>query len=199
MSIINKAGLVIPPPATPNLDWFPAKFRRNQVLRHLVQKYNWTLGAELGLWHGKTMGNLLADCPDLAMIGVDLWEPQPDNEGPEDYVGWDHEQHEAQCRGRLAQFGSRATIIKSRTHNAAKYVTDGSLDFVFIDADHSFEAVDDDIFCWTPKLQPNGWLIGHDINWPSVRRAVEASALDYRVGPDSVWMVPMQGWEKLLD
>jgi SAM-dependent methyltransferase len=45
---------------------------------------------------------------------------------------------------------------------ASKRYADASLDFVFIDADHSYAAVARDIDAWRPKVKPGGWLSGHD-------------------------------------
>ena len=42
-----------------------------------------------------------------------------------------------------------------------------SLDFVFIDADHSYEAVKRDIAAWLPKVKSGGVIAGHDYcHWP---------------------------------
>lgn len=41
-----------------------------------------------------------------------------------------------------------------------------SLDFVWIDGDHSYEAVINDINAWLPKVKPGGWIGGHDYNHP---------------------------------
>lgn len=45
---------------------------------------------------------------------------------------------------------------------AAERFPELSLDLVFIDADHSFEAVRADIAAWGPKVKPGGILSGHD-------------------------------------
>ena len=57
---------------------------------------------------------------------------------------------------------------------AAKWIGQGVLDLVFIDGDHSFEAVRDDLDAWWPTLRPGGTLAGHDyaIYSPGVVRAV---------------------------
>ncbi len=52
-----------------------------------------------------------------------------------------------------------------------------SPDFVFIDADHSYEAVKKDIEAWWPLVKDNGILGGHDYDhnnrgWPGVYKAV---------------------------
>ena len=50
-----------------------------------------------------------------------------------------------------------------------------SLDFVFIDASHSYIDVKNDILTWKPKIKKNGILAGHDYrsSWPEVIRAVD--------------------------
>ena len=45
---------------------------------------------------------------------------------------------------------------------AASLFENGSLDFVFLDADHSFESVWQDLRVWYPKIRIGGILAGHD-------------------------------------
>lgn len=44
---------------------------------------------------------------------------------------------------------------------AARY-GNASLDYVYIDADHHYEAVRRDIAAWLPKIKPGGLIAGHD-------------------------------------
>lgn len=56
---------------------------------------------------------------------------------------------------------------------APKYYEDLSLDFVFIDADHSYEIVKKDITEWYPKVKIGGTIAGHDYyNSEHVQKAV---------------------------
>lgn len=52
---------------------------------------------------------------------------------------------------------------------------DASLDFVFIDAQHTYEEVSADIRAWLPKVRPGGVLAGHDFHaqFPGVLQAVQ--------------------------
>ena len=54
-------------------------------------------------------------------------------------------------------------------------IPDGSLDAVFIDGDHSYEAVIQDLPFWWKKLKIGGWLLGDDYAscWPGTTRAVD--------------------------
>ena len=74
------------------------------------------------------------------------------------------------------------------TDEAALVMPDASVDFVFVDADHTEEAVARDIATWTPKVRPGGLIAGHDIRWPTVRRAVAASGPFEEAGHDQVWL-----------
>lgn len=45
---------------------------------------------------------------------------------------------------------------------AASRYADASIDFLFIDADHSYPAIARDIDAWLPKVKPGGMISGHD-------------------------------------
>jgi hypothetical protein len=65
------------------------------------------------------------------------------------------------------------TPIRSMSVDAAKNYQDNSLDFVFIDGDHSYEACKEDILAWLPKMKTGSILAGHDYGWcPEVQNAV---------------------------
>ena len=65
--------------------------------------------------------------------------------------------------------------IRMETVKAHDLYKDQSLDFIFIDADHSYEAIQRDIKNWYPKLKQEGIIAGHDytIGWPGVVQAVD--------------------------
>lgn len=64
-----------------------------------------------------------------------------------------------------------------------------SLDFVFIDGDHSYQSVCDDIFAWQSRVKPGGVLAGHDYtdNWPGVQAAVNECLIG-AVGNGTCWV-----------
>lgn len=49
-----------------------------------------------------------------------------------------------------------------RSEDAAEIFKDKSCDFVFIDADHTYNCVKKDIKIWKTKVKPGGILCGHD-------------------------------------
>ena len=194
---IRRGKLKSSPTITIEEDWwteneFYERGKNGNITREhwivaLANEHGWTRGGELGVYKGRTFCFVLQQCPNLTLYGVDLWDAQPDNEGPENYVGRDHETAENRTRNNAKQFGDRAIIIKDWTLEAAKQIEDGSLDFVFIDADHSMLGVATDILAWQPKVKEKGWIIGHDINWPTVRAVVNKLLPGYDIGPDNAW------------
>ena len=70
--------------------------------------------------------------------------------------------------------------IRLPSTEASKLYADNSLDFVFIDANHSYEFVKDDINAWYPKVKKGGILAGHDYDrsWPGVIQAVDEFILE---------------------
>ena len=58
---------------------------------------------------------------------------------------------------------------------------------MFIDADHQYGAVIRDIELYEPKVTDA--VIGHDIDWPDVKKAVEDHYGDaYTVRENDVWV-----------
>jgi hypothetical protein len=53
--------------------------------------------------------------------------------------------------------------MRMTSEEAAKLVPAHSLDFVYLDANHSYDMVKRDIALWWPKIKWGGVLAGHDI------------------------------------
>lgn len=64
---------------------------------------------------------------------------------------------------KLFKNDKRIKIIKDFSLNAVKNLKDNSLDFVYIDGNHSYKYVFQDINLWTPKVKKGGFISGHDI------------------------------------
>lgn len=149
---------------------------RVNFLCSLIRENEWKRGAEIGVARGKTGLVLLSRFPDLHMTFVDCW---PERFGKIRPVF-------LQAMHRFPP--ERFTFIDSLSHLGAEKVTDESLDFVFIDADHSEEACSKDIIAWLSKVKPDGWLMGHDANWQGVENAYTKLLKNVSVWrPDEVW------------
>lgn len=176
---------------------------RYETIAIWADKYRWTKGAELGVSDGTTHRYLLAHCPQLTLlVGVDIWDlpvPQGRTFSNEtcnclycERTRWDRRATTVQQREKSAHLAlatGRSLLWKMASTDAAKYVDDHSLDFVFIDGDHSQEGVSADIMAWTQKVRPGGRVIGHDYNMKSVRDAVHEHFDWIHTGDDHLWFI----------
>jgi predicted O-methyltransferase YrrM len=78
--------------------------------------------------------------------------------GENDY-NWDTIYNEFQINTR---FFNNITLHKDFSYNVADKFEDNSMDFIYIDGDHSYDAVKQDLEMYLPKLKDNGVIGGHD-------------------------------------
>ena len=163
--------------------------RRYHVLNEHIREFGFQVGAELGVSSGETFFNLLSANPNLFLYGIDTWSLQKDNK-IEDYDIDEKitlEQRREAVFSQIPFHGNRCKIYEERTDKAHKHFENDSLDFIFIDADHSYKSVKKDIKLWTPKVKTTGMIFGHDLNWGSVARAVGESFHHFYINADCVW------------
>lgn len=136
------------------------------------------LFVELGAWFGKStvcMAELIRDSGKaITFYTVDTWQGTPGDQSQTDRLAASYGNAYGIFQGNLKTNGVESLVrpIRMRTDQASGTFEDGSLDFVYIDADHSFEGVIQDITSWLPKMKPGGVLAGHD--YDLVRRPVES-------------------------
>ncbi len=121
------------------------------------------LGVEVGVQDGDHAKALLSGWPGKLML-VDCWC----NYDPGHYVDManvsddDHKAHYRRCLEQMAPFGDRVKIVPEFSLVAAGHIPDRVLDFVYLDANHAYRSVMDDLYAWWPKLRVNGIMAGHD-------------------------------------
>ncbi len=86
------------------------------------------------------------------------------------------------------------THILRKTSKEASFLVPDSIDLVFIDGNHDYDFVKEDIELWLPKVRSGGILAGHDYDlrgerFSGVKRAVdELLGSNISIGKDSVWL-----------
>lgn len=156
------------------------------------------LGVEVGVYTGELSKRLLTR-DDLTLYMVDSWvEHDKDSEyAKSDYHGKLPQVRQDELHDHTVNVTSfakeRAKIIRKDSLEAAKDFEDHSLDFVFIDADHTYEATKADIGAWMPKVKKGGLLCGHDYEnerpgW-GVKQAVDEIGLPVEKGLNFTWFV----------
>lgn len=128
------------------------------TLPKLFKQLGFKLGAEVGVAGGRFSKFLAMYNPGCKIYSIDAWEVYPgykDNESQDKM-----EELYLEARKRLAPFNCQ--VIRDWSMSAVKRFEDGILDFVYIDSNHDYEHVKEDIREWSKKVKPGGIVAGHD-------------------------------------
>jgi len=121
-------------------------------------------GAEIGVSCG-AFSKILFDNSKLSKLHlIDPWISQ-DKEIYNDETNVDQEGFDERYQLVTKLFkdeGDRCRTLRMTSEEAAKEIEDDSLDFVYIDGNHSYEAASQDISLWWPKVKKGGVFSGHD-------------------------------------
>lgn len=134
-------------------------FGRDQ-LADLFADLGFNFGVEIGVESGAYSKRLLEVNPDLFLYSVDPWEA---HRGYRDHTRQSKlDRFYEETVAALKPFGIRSKIFRKFSMDALKLFDDDSLDFVYIDANHSFVTVAQDIYHWSKKVKRGGIVSGHD-------------------------------------
>ncbi len=153
--ILNKYGIILDdhkrmPIEIPNVG--------RDTLAALFHELGFTVGAEIGVEQGVYAEILCKNNPQLLLYGIDAWKA---------YKGYrDHTTNTKLQRfyettvERLKPYNTE--LIREFSMDAVHKFEDNSLDFVYIDANHDFQNVTNDVHMWLKKIKVGGIIAGHD-------------------------------------
>ena len=153
-------------------------------LYQLFAELGYTTGCEIGLSKGKNAQTMFEYIPNLKLYGVDPYKEHPQSSYKATTLSrnWDdnyQERIKRQAQDRIQD--KNAIIIEKFSEDAVKDIPDNSLDFVYIDADHSYDFVMQDMIIWGRKVRKGGIVSGHDYYYDknkTSRRAKVTQAVD---------------------
>lgn len=114
-------------------------------------------GIEIGVNDGKNAKNILESINIKRLYLIDPYVPYNEDGKIMDYTNI-----EKIMRKTLAPYRKFIKFIKYTSENAASKIPDNSVDFVYIDGNHSYEYVKKDLELYYPKLKSKGIMGGHD-------------------------------------
>lgn len=160
-------------------------FRRKRwhVVSDLINHYDYKTYAEIGVEKADTTSYVLKNCKNLKRIyAIDNYPVY------EQCTAEMQEERYNQSKHRLDD--KKVTFLKVSSVEAARRVPN-NLDIVFLDANHRYEFIKQDIAVWYPKLRVGGILIGHDFYLRSfgVVKAVYERFGYFRESDDKTWWV----------
>lgn len=133
------------------------KFDREELPK-LFKELGFKFGAEVGVCRGEFSELLCKGIPGLKFYGVDPWSFVPVFKNFRKQS--DHDKNYEEALNRLNLYD--ATLIRQPSMEGVKEIEDEVLDFVYIDGDHRFEFVINDIAEWSKKVKKGGIVCGDD-------------------------------------
>ena len=130
--------------------------------------------AEIGVFRARTARYVLGRCKDVLSEywGIDKydvrWNGVTYTHPKLNETSWNLMYQQA-CR--YAPFYPQFRMLKMNSEEAAalfpkRFFPDGYFDFVYIDADHTYEMVKKDVNLWLPLVKKGGIIGGHDYGFP---------------------------------
>jgi predicted O-methyltransferase YrrM len=153
----------------PGHNWFSAAELYRDQVRRVTEA---AIFVELGCWKGRSTSCMGVEIKNsgknIEFWAVDHWKGSSEKA---------HQDDPDSIAGRLFEV-FKANIqpveevvhpLQSDTAEAARQFDDSSVDFVYVDAAHTYESVKRDLIAWWPKLKAGGVLAGDDWMLEEVR------------------------------
>ena len=146
--------------------------KREQLIKEVIEKYNYKTIAEVGTYRGQFAKHLLETNPDRLYL-IDPWRKFDEKIFP-DYTHYDQNKWDSLFLSVSQKFNfPNVEIVRKTSDEAIDHFRDQSIDLVYIDGNHTYEYVKKDLNLWAPKVQYGGMICGHDYQLKSVTKAVQ--------------------------
>jgi len=130
---------------------------------HFLNEAGCRTVAEVGVWEGTFARQMLSDCNAIETYYlIDPWRNLAQWNKPWNVSDEEFENVFAKARANVAPFGARARICRGTTSEMIAGIPDGSLDFAYIDGDHTLRGITIDLLRIYPKIKPGGFIGGDD-------------------------------------
>lgn len=150
----------------------------------IYKELGYKVGAEIGTRKGVYAEEMCKAHPELKLYCVDPWRAFSRN--PQEKMDGQYEE----AKQRLSPYN--AILVRKTSMEALSVFENESLDFVYIDALHSFNGVMTDILFWQRKVRIGGIVGGHDyfkFYQAGIIPAVNAFTIGNNINP---WYVTRQ-------
>ena len=158
------------------------------ALEQLRNKNN-LIGAEIGVYYGDTASDYLGilDIKKVYLIDPYVIHPR--------YSEQIMKESEEEAHAKLDIYKDKIEWVRTTSAKAVDMFNESSLDFVYIDGDHSYKFIQEDITLYYPKVKKGGLFSGHDYRSyaPGVIAAVnefcKKNSLDLHRGGQMDWWI----------
>lgn len=149
---------------------------RSELLEHMVDAGSrfemWTRFinavdvqrvAEIGVYRGLFAMKMLDSCPRISSYYMlDPWRHLDDWNKPANKDDEKFERFFAQAMAKTSAHADRRVVLRGKTTEVIDQISDGALDFAYVDADHTLRGITIDLVKVFPKVRDGGWIAGDD-------------------------------------
>lgn len=150
------------------------------IVSKVINDNNFKICAEVGIGYGFHAKEILDKTQVEKLYLIDPMQFYPNDGFATDVLKYGgFEKLVNNIKFHLKEYDNRYLWHRQpSTTISQEQIADESLDLVFIDADHSYEAVSKDLPFWFKKIRKGGWLLGDDYNscHPGTTKAVDEFA-----------------------
>ncbi len=137
--------------------------RGKRYWRPFMEKYNYQVICEVGVFAGRNFGRMIEHKPKIA-IGVDIWKNDEIYEHNDSKLP--QESLDKLYSDLIKRFADKpyVKLIREYSSLAAAHFPDEYFDLIYIDGDHTYQGTMDDLMAWYPKLKKGKFFTGDDYN-----------------------------------
>jgi predicted O-methyltransferase YrrM len=119
--------------------------------------------AEIGVYRGDFAAHVLdaSDAIERYYL-IDPWRHLDDWNKPANKADDVFERYHRETLEKTAAHAARRVVLRGRTTEVADEIPDGSLDFAYVDGDHTLRGITIDLHRIYPKVREGGWIGGDD-------------------------------------
>lgn len=165
------------------------------ALKQLKDRHK-LVGIEIGVYFGTNASYYLKELDIECVFLIDPYTAYENYDPKKLGLKGSLEEAKKRAHAVLCRYEQKIIWIEKKADEVTGLIADDSLDFVYIDGNHSYSSVREDILLYYPKLKRGGLLSGHDYDIESVRKAVndfaEVRGLGLHIGDSG----ELQGKEK---
>ena len=148
---------------------------RQQLTKIFEQNKLLGKGVEVGSFEGTYANEILKEWSGKLYL-VDVWRLLDVKDYEDSSNRNNYKTIINKCLDNISGHEDRSFMIRGDSVNSAELFNDESLDFIYIDANHKYEYVKQDMETWFPKLRNGGIFAGHDyikMDWYSDKNFAE--------------------------
>jgi glycosyltransferase involved in cell wall biosynthesis len=119
-------------------------------------------GVEIGVQNGAFARCVLDLWRGERLYLVDIWQELEDYQDVTNAPAAEQAARLIRTVRNVALFWEKVRVIQERSERAARLFDDGSLDWIYLDANHEYSHVLRDLAAWVPKVKAGGVVAGHD-------------------------------------